>query len=214
MIVCPATAQQTPEAPLRSLNQALQPETRSGKLFFSIGTEYKLALVTNRQADDPFGIHVGDQNSGPALLYSLDYYLSAGWSLSFEHSLRYGHLIGPSTDGLAEGGLSTEQFGWFMDYHGALRYVFHQPNPDREFYLSLGLSFLNRGQTAAYQKPPFGATQNEITDPFIFTYRLGLGYRAKRTHYSLQFYPIGTNHAYPAMSLYIPSFKIKYTLGK
>ena len=215
MTVSLAIGQQTDHSVSLLNNTFLQTEERSGKLFFSVGIEHKIALITNRQDDNPLGINVGDQNSGPALFYNLEYYLNSRWSLSFEHSLRYGHLIGPSIDGLVDGGISAEQFGWFMDYHGGVSYAFYRPRPDRAFYGSLGVSFINRGKTAGYQRPFDGLAQSsEITDPFIYTYRLGLGYRSKRTHYSVNFYPIGTNHTYPLMSLYIGSFKIRYTLGK
>ena len=213
--ICHAIGQPKKDSLSFSKQLSLQVDGRSGKLFFSIGIEHKIARITNRQSPNPLGINIEEQNSGPALLYNLEYFLASRWSMSFEHSLRYGHLIGPTINGLPDRDISTEQFGWFMDYHGAISYAFFIPEPDREWYGSLGLSFINRGKTASYQKPLEGVSQsNEVTDPFIYTYRFGLGYRSKRTHFSTHFYPVGTHHAYPLMSLYIASIKIRYTLGE
>ncbi len=72
-----------------------QIEERKGKLFFKIGSEYRLTPLPYDfgKVDPQIPANIDVQNSGVAFHYGFDYFITKNLSIGFNNSLRYDVLI-------------------------------------------------------------------------------------------------------------------------
>jgi hypothetical protein len=209
-----------------SPNDNSQNKERKGKLFFSLGTEYRLGLVYNFGSDSETvwksrGIDAQDLNRGSALFYSLDYFVSNPFSVGFSHSLRYDHLYQASQEDIAGGiesqSLAKDTYGLLMDYHLYLKYHFGRPQNQR-FFAQVGISFLNNGPVI--NKNPITIVdrsgshidQSRLSLMDITT-QFGVGYQKKRFNLMGGIYFSKENPYYEATSYFSPYIQFKYNLG-
>lgn len=126
-------------------------ETRKGKLFFKVGTEYRITPLPYDlgQIDPEIGVtNIDNQNAGLAVNYSLDFFVLKNLSLGFTNSFRYDVLLYKDDisfeDITRSEGSSKAENALMIDYHFYIDYHFKVFN-NSELFVRVGKSLANRG---------------------------------------------------------------------
>ena len=198
-------------------------ENRKGKLFFSVGTDYRITpiykltegLITNRRL---LVVNIDQQNSGVAFNYNLDYFLGKNLSFGFSNSIRY-DLNYLRADNLEvntgiEPGNKTLIFGFhfYFDYHIK---IFKKS----EIFARIGISLINRGTEYSDKETFFddqGNNMGSITTQEDFAYEpwnFALGYKKNRFSLIGGIYSSSNSEYTSGESFIIPYFALRYNLG-
>ncbi|WP_318310760.1 hypothetical protein [Flagellimonas crocea] len=125
---------------LLPLYLAAQDDSRAKNFFLNLGAEYRITPI-HKSGDQALAtnfINPDLQNSGPALNFGVDYYVTQNFSAGFKTSFRY-DLITTRIDNTA----SETERGLMFGYHFNLNYHF-QVFQKGELLVGAGLSLLNR----------------------------------------------------------------------
>ena len=137
---------------------------RRGKLFFSVGTEYRITpLPTNDGVGkNPLASYTNSdrQNSGATIFYNLDYFVTKKLSLGFSHSFRYALLNYSDTFDI-EGnfGQIKADYTLMMGYHFYLDYHF-KVFKKAELFARVGISLINRNSQFTLKETFFDSQGN------------------------------------------------------
>ncbi|NVN17240.1 hypothetical protein GUA46_02715 [Muricauda sp. HICW] len=125
---------------LLPLYLAAQDNSREKNFFLNLGAEYRITPIykSGDQALATNFINPDLQNSGPALNFGVDYYVTQNFSAGFKTSFRY-DLITTRIENTA----SETERGLMFGYHFNLNYHF-QVFQKGELFVGAGLSLLNR----------------------------------------------------------------------
>jgi hypothetical protein len=197
-------------------------DQRRGKLFFNIGTEYRITPFYKGSRRSQLGIstNVDGQNSGIALSGSLDYFITRDLSLGIGNGIRYDVLslnnesidapfgVQPTNDDL------LFSFHFYLDYHFK---IFR----NSEMFLRVGRSNLNGGSTFTEKETFFDQDGNVLGSVRIVgDYSFGAGHYAigwKKNRISIIagiFTSTTTEYFINTTRFNIPYLSFKYNLGK
>lgn len=196
-----------------------------GKLYFSIGADYRLGIIfnSNKSVIIPYtlGVDEVDLNKGTGFQYTLDYYLINNLSLGFAHSLRYEHLYEGSRFSIPGGEDSTaavpDIYGLLMDYHFFTKFHFQILN--EKLFIQLGISILNIGQNLNrnrdisfehYGNEYIHSPEIDLKDTAI---RFGLGYEKNKCSLFGGVYFSDNNPFYAETNYIVPYVGFKYRLS-
>ena len=199
-----------------------QIEERKGKLFFKIGSEYRITpLPYNMSKVNPqIPVDLEVQNSGVAFHYGFDYFITKNLSLGFNNSFRYDVLIKNINEIDQENGFQKTDKTLIVGGHLYLDYhvkVFK----NSELFGRLGYSLLNGG-TEYMQKTTFYDNQGNILNYAygsanfeFYATNLAIGYKKGKVELLIGMYSSNTsNYFVETESLKIPYINITYTIGK
>ena len=195
-------------------------DQRKGSLFFSLGTQYRITPIST--SDSKGGpttfnhVNTDIQNSGPALFYTLDYYITKNLSLGFSHSMRYdlitmgGHEIQGAT------GFQSADYGLIFGYTVYLDYHI-KAFKNAELVVHLGRSRLNTG-TNFTSKQTFYVNNTAVPsysqEHFAyFAWDFALGYKKKKFSFTIGAYTTSVTNYYLIDNFIVPYFSFKYNLG-
>lgn len=194
-------------------------ENRKGNLFFKLGSEYRITPIIKRGSTftQLEAVNVEAQNSGIALHYSLDYYITKNLSLSFANSFRYDEIIsnfpqGTSTTSTPEQSLILG-FHFYVDYHFT---VFE----GSEFFVRVGRSLLNRGTKYIQEDIITGTDGSPLSigfselDSAFEPWNFGLGWKKNRFEIISGMYTSANTDYTNVERMAIPYFRVSYNLGK
>ncbi|MBZ9629740.1 hypothetical protein LB465_03030 [Salegentibacter sp. LM13S] len=202
-------------------------ETRKGQLFFKIGTEYRITpLPYDAGESDPnIGLtNVGIQNSGLAINYSLDYFITKNLTLGFTNSFRYDLLLynnevsfdSPENN---EGSTQVEKT-LITDFHFYLNYHF-QIFKNSEIFIRAGKSLANRGTDYGTKNSFFDQEGNLVSksisqNNFHFQpENFGLGYKKDKVEVMAGVLTTTVTEYFLTNERFtIPYLKLSYNLGK
>ena len=199
-----------------------QIEERKGKLFFKIGSEYRITPLPydfgNVDPQIPADIDV--QNSGVAFHYGFDYFFTKNLSIGFNNSFRYDVLIRNINDIDQENGFQKTDKTLIIEGHLYLDYhikVFE----NSELFARVGYSLLNGG-TEYMEKNTFYDNQgNTIGFGFgnesleFFAANFAIGYKKQKVELLIGLYSSSISPYFlETESLKIPYINITYTIGK
>jgi|SRR5690606_5031940 len=199
-----------------------QIEERKGKLFFKIGSEYRITPLPYDvgKVDQQIPTDIDVQNSGVAFHYGLDYFITKNLSIGFNNSFRYDVLIKNVNEIDQENGYQKTDKTLIVGGHLYLDYhvkVFK----NSELFARLGYSLLNGG-TEYVNKTTFYDNEGNIlgysygSDNFeFFATNFALGYKRGKVELLVGLYSSNTsNYFAETESLKIPYINITYTIGK
>lgn len=198
----------------------LAPENRSGQLFFKLSSEYRITpLPTTSPSSQFVFVNTDLQNSGVALAFSLDMFITKNLSLGFSNSFRYDYLGG--SEGFENDGQSRPaNRGLIIGYHFYLDYHF-KIFKESELYVRVGRSLLNRGTEIKSQKTffnPSGEVIGTVRNSGDYAYEpwnWGIGWKKRKVEIMLAFYTSGNTEYFSEQQNYIiPYFKFSYNLGR
>lgn len=202
-------------------------ETRKGKLFFKVGTEYRITPLPHDsgQKDTSKGLtNIDNQNAGFALNYSLDYFVLKNLSLGFTNSFRYDLLLYNdeiSFDDITRSeGSSKAEKTLIIDYHFYLDYHF-KVFKNSEIFVRIGKSLANRETNYSKVNTFFDQDGNLVAKSISeknFQFQpanYGIGYKKNKLELMAGVLTT-TNSEYFLTDerLTIPYLKLSYNLGK
>lgn len=206
---------------------------RKGKLFINIGPEYRITPFTNNSVLDTDSgyfdptvagsyTNADTQNSGFALNYSLDYYITKNLSIGLGHSFRYA-LLNSQPYSPKEIGPTKTTYRLMMDYHVYADYhvkVFREG----ELFVRLGISLLNRNSSFQLKETHYDDNGNYLgtsysrVDYAYESINVALGYKKKKVELMAGFYIDGESEYFTDMGLsrtyYIPYLKFNFNVCK
>ncbi len=199
-----------------------QIEERKGKLFFKIGSEYRITPLPYDfgKVDQSLPADIDVQNSGVAFHYGFDYFITKNLSIGFNNSFRYDVLIRNVNEIDQENGVQKTDKTLIIGGHLYLDYhvkVFK----NSELFGRVGYSLLNGGteymkKTTYYdnQGNILGSSFGNETLEFHAT-NLAIGYKKQKVELLIGFYSSSTsNYFAETETLIIPYINITYTIGK
>jgi hypothetical protein len=193
--------------------------SRRGKLFLTVGTEYRITPIYQGQSSQlSFGTLVDAQNSGAAFNYGFDFFVTKNLSLNFAHSLRYSLLINEignvenAPRFQASESTIISDFHFYADYHLKIF-------KEGELFLRVGTTFANRG-TNFTEKTTFFNNNNEpiatliSTENYHYTaWNFALGYKKNGLSLTGGVYTSAvTNYFDDGSSFTVPYVSLKYDL--
>ena len=206
----------------QSKDKSFYIEERKKNLFFSIGSEYRITpiysplesiLLTN------YVLAVDAQNSGAAINYSLDYFITKNLALGFSHSIRYDVILNDANNISSDFGAESAQRGLIFGYHFYLDYHL-KAFKNSELFLRLGKSLLNRGtdftSKSTFSVEGFGDITTFLTSDFAYEpWNFAIGYKKQRFSLIGGIYSSSnTEYFQETKSFIIPYFSLRYNLGK
>jgi hypothetical protein len=196
-------------------------EQRKGKLFFSVGTEYRITpLPTNKVGDIPENQTNSDiQNSGAAIYYGLNFYATENLSIGFSHSFRY-TLLNYNTDIDENFGQKKADNALMLGYHFYLDYhvkVFKEA----ELFARIGISLINRNSDYTYKETVFDNDGNIIgnwnshTNYNMQPKNFAIGFKKNKFEAMIGMYATNDPPYFTESVMYmIPYINLNYTIGK
>ena len=199
-------------------------DQRNGSLFFSVGTQYRITPIYEYRSPVIFKAgeninrttQIDSQNSGPALFYTLDYYITKNLSLGFSHSMRYDLITMGGHEIPGDKGFQSADYGLIFGYTVYLDYHI-KAFKNAELVVHLGKSRLNIG-TDFTSKQTFYVNNTAVPsysqeDFAYFAWDFALGYKKKKFNFTIGAYTTSvTNYAY-IDDFIVPYFSFKYNLG-
>lgn len=199
-------------------------DQRNGSLFFSVGTQYRITPVYEYRSPVIFkageninrATQIDSQNSGPALFYTLDYYITKNLSLGFSHSMRYDLITMGRPEIQSDTGVQSADYGLIFGYTVYLDYHI-KAFKNAELVVHLGRSRLNTG-TNFTSKQTFYVNNTAVhsysqEDFAYFAWDFALGYKKKKFSFIIGAYTTSVTNYYLIDDFIIPYFSFKYNLG-
>jgi hypothetical protein len=197
---------------------------RKGKLFFSVGAEYRITPLKYGERNfslNSIAISEDVQNSGAAFLYSFDFFATKNLSLGFSHNFRYDLVSNSGSINKVDNfAFDKANYGLINGYHFYIDNHF-KVFKEGELFLRLGKSMLNRGTGVSYRKSLFDGNGNIIgdaysTENFAFKpWNFAIGYKKNKTSLIVGLYTSSNTNYYDSdLSFLVPYFTFKYNLGK
>ncbi|WP_111878686.1 hypothetical protein [Aequorivita sp. CIP111184] len=199
-----------------------QIEERKGKLFFKIGSEYRITPLPydGSKIDQKIPADIDVQNSGVAFHYGFDYFITKNLSFGFNNSFRYDVLIRNVNEIDQENGFQKTDKTLIVGGHLYLDYhvkVFK----NSELFARVGPSLLNGG-TEYMNKTTFYDNQGNILGSSFsnetlefFATNIAIGYKRQKVELLVGLYSSSTSNYFDETeSLKIPYINITYTIGK
>lgn len=194
-------------------------DNRKGKLFFGVGSEYRITPKYNGAATSLNNVYteIDIQNTGAAFNYNLSYFALKNLSLNFEHSVRYNFLM---YDRDVSAGAKKAEKTLIMDYNFYIDYYF-PINEKSQLFARVGISLFNRGtnysgETLVYDSN--GAVVGHLINSGTFQYEpmiFAVGYSRDKLKLIAGVYTSSeTPYFQSSNSLTIPYLKLTYTLFK
>lgn len=193
-------------------------------MFFKVGTEYRITPISGSGNGLPTlaGLNTNTDflNTGAALSFGLEYFVTKNFSLGFDNTLRFDTVTINFGDIALDRGSSSNRktflFGWHFHANYYIK-VFKKS----ELFFRIGLSRLNGGADVATQDL-FRDDNGEITGGVLGTFDLAsfagnfaIGYKNKRIEALLGIYLTDdSNFSQNGSTNIIPYIKITYNLGK
>jgi hypothetical protein len=199
-----------------------QIEERKGKLFFKVGSEYRITPLPydSSKLDNRISADIDAQNSGVAFHYGFDYFITKNLSIGFNNSFRYDVLIRQINDIDADNGVQktdkTLIVGghFYLDYHVK---VFK----NSELFARIGRSVLNGGteymrKTSYYDNDGNVVAYSYVNEDFLFfSANFAIGYKREKVEILIGMYTsTQTNYFNESESFKIPYINFTYTIGK
>ena len=199
-----------------------QIEERKGKLFFKVGSEYRITPLRYdlSKIDVNVPADIDAQNSGVAFHYGFDYFITKNLSVGFNNSFRYDVLIrNVNQIGEDNGVQKTDKTlivggHLYLDYHVK---VFK----NSELFARLGYSLLNGGteymeKTTYYDNQGNSAGYAFANENLSFNAaNFAIGYKKGKVELLIGLYSSSTsNYFAETESLKIPYINFTYTIGK
>jgi hypothetical protein len=197
-------------------------DDRKGNLYFSIGTDYRITTIENSDEfqflnNPDILVNTQVQNTGFAVNYNLDYFISKKLSLGFSHSLRYGIVSQEVNNISGDFGAEASQSNLIFGYHFYFDYHF-KIFRNSEVFARFGRSFINRG-TDFSTKRPFQETESGTIfqiSPSNFAYEpwnFAIGYKKERVSFILGAYTSSNTDYQGEDTFIIPYLSFRYNLG-
>lgn len=199
-----------------------QIEERKGKLFFKIGTEYRITPLPydGSKIDQNIPADIDAQNSGVAFHYGFDYFITKNLSIGFNNSFRYDVIIRNDNEINLDNGFKKTDKSLIIGGHLYLDYhikVFK----NSELFARLGYSLLNGG-TEYMEKNTFYDNNGNIlgsslsnSDLSFSAANFAIGYKKQKVELLVGLYSSSTSNYFDETeSLKIPYINITYTIGK
>ena len=199
-----------------------QIEERKGKLFFKIGTEYRITPLPydGGKVDQGIPADIDSQNSGVAFHYGFDFFITKNLSVGFNNSFRYDVIIRTDNEINRENGFQKMNKSLIIGGHLYLDYhikVFK----NSELFARVGYSLLNGG-TEYLEKNTYYDNQGNISGSLLTSSDLSfnaanfaIGYKKQKIELLIGLYSSSTsNYFAETESLKIPYINITYTIGK
>jgi hypothetical protein len=207
---------------IATAQQAKDSTSRRGKLFLTVGTEYRITPIYSLEAEfsqQAFGTWIDAQNSGAAINYGFDYFVTKNLSLNFGHSMRYGYLTSDVNIAAPRSGITGAKSTIISDYHFYADYhlkIFREG----ELFIRLGKSFSNRGTGATRTRVFVDESGNEPDLVFRSTinysyqpWNFALGYKKNGLSLTGGVYTSAvTNYFDDGSSFTVPYVSLKYDL--
>lgn len=199
-----------------------QIEERKGKLFFKIGSEYRITPLPYDfgKVDPRMPADIDRQNSGVALHYGFDYFITKNLSIGFNNSFRYDVLIRNDNDIDQENGFQKTDKTLIIGGHLYLDYhikVFK----NSELFARVGYSLLNGGTEYIEKNTYYDNQGNSIGYGYVnetleyYSANFAVGYKKEKVELLLGLYSSNaSNYFVETESLMIPYINITYTIGK
>ncbi|MGB1448385.1 MAG: hypothetical protein ACPG8F_00955 [Flavobacteriaceae bacterium] len=199
---------------------------RQGKLFFSVGTEYRIgpSFKYSQNGSSKWtsrGVNETDINQGSAFSIDFDYFIFNDFSIGFGHSIRYDHIHQGDQDDIIGGrdsrAVIADTYGLLMDYHFNAKYYFRLFN--ESFFVHAGVSFLNNGPRISKNGVSINDASGSRTDDLSLdtrdiVNRYGIGYQNKRFNLMGGVYHSTENPFYSNSSYIVPYIQLNYRLNK
>ncbi|NGX83087.1 hypothetical protein [Aequorivita sp. KMM 9714] len=199
-----------------------QIEERKGKLFFKLGSEYRITPLSydGNKLEPSLSVEVDAQNSGVSFHYGFDYFITKNLSIGFNNSFRYDILISNTNEIDNDFGVQkadkTLMIGGhlYLDYHVK---VFK----NSELFARIGRSILNGGTHYVEKKTYYDNQGNTLgssytTNDFQFSpANFAIGFKKDKVELIIGMYA-STQAPYfdETESLKIPYINFTYTIGK
>jgi len=195
---------------------------RKGKLFFSLGTEYRITpFYKSSGGQNILPVNIDSQSSGVAFNYTFDYFAAKNLSFGFSNSIRYDLVTTGLTQFTTENGFLPVKndlifgFHFYADYHFKIF-------KNAELYLRIGKSLLNRGTEFSRKQTLYdqnGQPTVSFTSPTVDTafepWNFGIGYKKKKISLTLGVYTSSISEYFnDGTTIGIPYINFKYNLGK
>lgn len=200
-------------------------ETRKGKLFFKVGTEYRITPLPydeGEMVEDRGFTNIDIQNSGLAINYSLDYFITKNLSLGFTNSFRYDLLLynnEVSYDPLNIEGSTKAEKTLITDFHFHLDYHF-KVFENSELFVRVGKSLANRGTDYSTKKSFFDQNGSLVVKSISQNHykfqpeNFGIGYKKNKLEVMAGVLTTTlTEYFLNNERLTIPYLKLSYNLG-
>lgn len=194
---------------------------RKGKLFLNIGTEYRLTPLPydSFKNDHISGQYIDQQNSGFALNYGLDYYITKNFNIGFGHAFRFVQLYSDRYHPYSQGYTQTVN-RLVMDYHFFLNYhlkVFRKG----ELELRAGLSLMNTNSSFGYKDSYYDNNGTLLAQSYsnqnlnYGAQNLAIGYKKNKLEIMLgMYFSSNTNYFTEDITLKVPYVKLTYQIFK
>ncbi|MCF6307762.1 MAG: hypothetical protein L3J09_07385 [Flavobacteriaceae bacterium] len=199
---------------------------RKGKLFFNVGTEYRITPITSLPTNVGYNprsrsTNSDAQNTGVAFYYGLKMFITKNLSLGFSHSVRYTLLNNSSASDIpAEFGYKESVYRPMMGFYIYLDYhvkVFKEA----ELFARVGRSIINANSSYVY-KESFYNNNDEFTGSFVsesnyrmFTTNFAIGLKKNKFEALIGVHTTQDPPYFTESVLYIiPYFNLNYTIGK
>ena len=195
---------------------------RKGKLFFKVGTEYRITpLPYNVGIRDPqVPVDIDAQNSGVAFHYGFDYFITKNLSVGFNNSFRYDVLINNVNEVNEDSGVQKTDKTLIVGGHLYLDYhvkVFK----NSEVFARFGQSLLNGGTEYMRKTTHYDNQGNLIGTSYgndnlsFYAFNFAVGYKKGKTELLVGIYSSSTaDYFTETESLIIPYLNFTYTIGK
>lgn len=199
-----------------------QIEERKGKLFFTVGSEYRITPLPYDGAKINVNIpaDIDTQNSGVAFHYGFDYFITKNLSAGFNNSFRYDVLIRSVNQINADRGFQKTDKTLIVDGHLYLDYhvkVFK----NSELFARLGYSLLNGGTEYMDKVTYYDSEGNAAGFSYgnqtleFFAGNFAIGYKRDKVEILVGMYASSvTNYFSGTETLKIPYINFTYTIGK
>lgn len=196
---------------------------RKGKLFFKVGTEYRITpLPTNLGYNSNSKLVNSDtQNSGVAFYYGLNFFITKNLSLGFSHSVRYTLLHRASVSDIpTEFGYKESVYRPMMGFYLYLDYhvkVFKES----ELFARFGRSMINVNSDYIDKEPVYdnngefiGSISSELSYK-MFTANFAIGFKKNKFEALIGAHTTLDPPYFTESVLYIiPYINLSYTIGK
>lgn len=196
-------------------------EQRKGKLFFSVGTDYRITPIykinagirTVREA----AINPGRQVDGFAFNYNLDHFITKNLAVGFSNSFRY-DMVAKNFNIASETGFTSVEKSLIIGFHFYFDYHF-KIFKNSEIFARVGLSFLNRNTNLTI-KETFEGNEG-VPDLAIFSeydtayepWNFAIGYKKNRFSLIGGIYSSANSEYTRGTSFIIPYFGLRYNIG-
>lgn len=196
---------------------------RKGKLFLTVGVEYRPGPLYSLSADFSNlagATWINAQNSGAAFNYGFDFFVTKNLSLNFAHSMRNGLLTRRFTDSDLPSSVDAPDRVIISDFHFYADYHF-QIFKKGELFVRVGKSLSNRGTSVFDRTSVFdqnGQFVGDITVTENYSYQpwnFALGYKKNGLSLTGGVYTSAvTNYFNDGNSFIVPYVGLKYNLFK